>query len=88
MWGRNSDRTSSKTPTTTSPSPLFGPNLVRINDKMSREHLSNEDFFSQLAALVEKTQKKGHGSVHLTQKRSTFLASLVRKLRANTHSAQ
>ncbi|EMC95956.1 hypothetical protein BAUCODRAFT_510206 [Baudoinia panamericana UAMH 10762] len=33
------------------------------------QHLSNEDFFSQLSSLLESTQKKGHGSVYLTQKR-------------------
>ncbi|RMY08211.1 hypothetical protein D0867_09110, partial [Hortaea werneckii] len=35
-------------------------------------HLSADDFFTQLASLIEKTQQKGHGSVYLTQKRLTF----------------
>lgn len=34
-------------------------------------HLSADDFFAQLASLIEKTQQKGHGSVYLTQKRRT-----------------
>ncbi|TKA22015.1 hypothetical protein B0A50_08530 [Salinomyces thailandicus] len=38
-------------------------------------HLSADDFFTQLASLIEKTQHKGHGSVHLTQKRLTFDAN-------------
>ncbi|KAK3113706.1 hypothetical protein LTR53_008742 [Teratosphaeriaceae sp. CCFEE 6253] len=39
---------------------------------MAREHLSNDAFFTQLAALIEQTQQKGHGSVYLTQKRLSF----------------
>ncbi|KAF2160603.1 hypothetical protein M409DRAFT_28990 [Zasmidium cellare ATCC 36951] len=31
--------------------------------------LSSDEFFTQLATLLEKTQQKGHGSVFLTQKR-------------------
>ncbi|KAI7325241.1 hypothetical protein KC315_g8022 [Hortaea werneckii] len=37
--------------------------------------LSADDFFTQLASLIEKTQQKGHGSVYLTQKRLTFNTS-------------
>ncbi|KAF2724130.1 signal recognition particle, SRP9/SRP14 subunit [Polychaeton citri CBS 116435] len=36
---------------------------------MAKDHLENDEFFSRLASLIEKTQQKGHGSVHLTQKR-------------------
>ncbi|CBY02176.1 hypothetical protein IAQ61_006765 [Plenodomus lingam] len=39
---------------------------------MTRDHLSNEEFFSRLAHLFEYTRTKGHGSVYLTQKRLTF----------------
>jgi hypothetical protein len=39
---------------------------------MSGDHLSNEVFFTRLADLVEKTQQTGHGSVHLSQRRSKF----------------
>jgi len=35
-------------------------------------HLSNDAFFTQLAALIDKTQQDGHGSVYLTQKRLTY----------------
>ncbi|KAK0277799.1 hypothetical protein LTR35_009635 [Friedmanniomyces endolithicus] len=42
---------------------------------MAREHLSNDDFFTQLASLIETTHQKGHGSVYLTQKRLTFGSS-------------
>ncbi|CAK4003685.1 hypothetical protein AC578_6665 [Lecanosticta acicola] len=35
-------------------------------------HLGNDEFFTQLASLISKTQEKGHGSVYLTQKRLTF----------------
>jgi len=36
---------------------------------MAQGHLDNEEFFIQLASLIDKTQQKGHGSVYLTQKR-------------------
>ncbi|KAH7091115.1 signal recognition particle, SRP14 subunit [Paraphoma chrysanthemicola] len=39
---------------------------------MGREHLTNDEFFAQLANLFEHNRKKGHGSVYLTQKRLTF----------------
>ncbi|KAF1945793.1 signal recognition particle, SRP9/SRP14 subunit [Clathrospora elynae] len=39
---------------------------------MAREHLTNDEFFTQLANLFEYTRTKGHGSVYLTQKRMTF----------------
>ncbi|KAK5114442.1 hypothetical protein LTR62_002377 [Meristemomyces frigidus] len=39
---------------------------------MAKDHLDTEEFFTRLASLIEKTQQKGHGSVHLTQKRLTF----------------
>ncbi|KAK0258018.1 hypothetical protein LTR91_012980 [Friedmanniomyces endolithicus] len=39
---------------------------------MAREHLSNDDFFTQLVTLIETTHQKGHGSVYLTQKRLTY----------------
>ncbi|TKA69273.1 hypothetical protein B0A55_08515 [Friedmanniomyces simplex] len=39
---------------------------------MAREHLSNDEFFAQLASLVEKTHQKGHGSIYMTHKRLTF----------------
>nr|OQO21622.1 hypothetical protein B0A51_12798 [Rachicladosporium sp. CCFEE 5018] len=39
---------------------------------MAAGHISNGEFFTQLASLIEKTQKKGHGSVHLTQKRLSY----------------
>jgi len=38
---------------------------------MAQAHSSIDDFFSQLASLIEKTQQRGHGSVFLTQKRCT-----------------
>ncbi|KAK5169147.1 uncharacterized protein LTR77_006456 [Saxophila tyrrhenica] len=38
---------------------------------MAKAHLSHDEFFTQLATLLENTQKAGHGSVHLNQKRST-----------------
>ncbi|KAK3698795.1 hypothetical protein LTR37_016799 [Vermiconidia calcicola] len=37
---------------------------------MASGHLSNDEFFTKLTSLLEKTQKAGHGSVHFTQKRS------------------
>ncbi|KAJ4320568.1 hypothetical protein N0V94_003326 [Neodidymelliopsis sp. IMI 364377] len=39
---------------------------------MGRDHLSNDEFFTQLGNLFEHNRKKGHGSVYLTQKRLTF----------------
>ncbi|KAF2631647.1 signal recognition particle, SRP9/SRP14 subunit [Macroventuria anomochaeta] len=39
---------------------------------MGREHLSNDEFFTQLGNLFEHNRKKGHGSVYLTQKRLIF----------------
>ncbi|KAF1834322.1 signal recognition particle, SRP9/SRP14 subunit [Decorospora gaudefroyi] len=42
---------------------------------MGRDHLSNEEFFTQLANLFEYTRTKGHGTVYLTQKRMTFNTS-------------
>lgn len=36
-------------------------------------HLSSEEFFTQLASLIEKTQQNGHGSVFMTQKRSMHI---------------
>ncbi|KAK5733036.1 hypothetical protein LTR17_010043 [Elasticomyces elasticus] len=39
---------------------------------MARDHLSSDEFFTQLASLIEKTQQRGHGAVYLTQKRLTF----------------
>ncbi|KAF2457611.1 signal recognition particle 14kD protein-domain-containing protein [Lineolata rhizophorae] len=38
---------------------------------MPGNHLSNDEFFTQLVGLFESRQKKGHGSVLLTQKRLT-----------------
>lgn len=34
-------------------------------------HMSSDDFFTQLASLIERQQQKGHGSVYMTQKRRT-----------------
>ncbi|OCK82783.1 signal recognition particle, SRP9/SRP14 subunit [Lepidopterella palustris CBS 459.81] len=39
---------------------------------MAREHLSNDEFFTNLSGLLEANRKKGHGSVFLTQKRLNF----------------
>lgn len=39
---------------------------------MGREHLSNDEFFTQLGNLFEYNRKKGHGTVYLTQKRLAF----------------
>ncbi|OAL01274.1 signal recognition particle, SRP9/SRP14 subunit [Phaeosphaeriaceae sp. SRC1lsM3a] len=39
---------------------------------MGREHLTNDEFFTQLGNLFEHNRKKGHGTVYLTQKRLTF----------------
>ncbi|KAH7081684.1 signal recognition particle, SRP14 subunit, partial [Paraphoma chrysanthemicola] len=39
---------------------------------MGRDHLTNDEFFAQLANLFEHNRKKGHGSVYLIQKRLTF----------------
>jgi len=39
---------------------------------MGREHLTHDEFFTQLGNLFEHNRKKGHGSVYLTQKRLTF----------------
>ncbi|KAF2858882.1 signal recognition particle, SRP9/SRP14 subunit [Piedraia hortae CBS 480.64] len=41
---------------------------------MAQDHLSNDEFFTQLASVLQKTQKKGHGSVFLAQKRLTYQA--------------
>ncbi|KAF2195474.1 signal recognition particle, SRP9/SRP14 subunit [Zopfia rhizophila CBS 207.26] len=41
---------------------------------MAREHLSNDEFFTQLTNLFEHNRTKGHGSVYLTQKRITHTA--------------
>ncbi|ORY13297.1 signal recognition particle 14kD protein-domain-containing protein [Clohesyomyces aquaticus] len=38
---------------------------------MAGEHVSNDEFFTQLANLFEYNRKKGHGTVYLTQKRVT-----------------
>ncbi|KAI4726117.1 hypothetical protein E4T49_06183 [Aureobasidium sp. EXF-10728] len=35
-------------------------------------HLTNDEFFTKLASLLETRQQKGHGSIFLTQKRLTF----------------
>ncbi|KAJ4375055.1 hypothetical protein N0V83_002135 [Neocucurbitaria cava] len=42
---------------------------------MARDHLSNDEFFTQLNNLFEHTRTKGHGSVYLTQKRFAFDSS-------------
>ncbi|KAF2273921.1 signal recognition particle, SRP9/SRP14 subunit [Westerdykella ornata] len=39
---------------------------------MAGEHLTNDEFFKQLANLFELNRTKGHGSVYLTQKRFTY----------------
>lgn len=39
---------------------------------MGREHLSNDEFFTQLTNLFEYNRNKGHGSVYLSQKRLSF----------------
>ncbi|KAF2819782.1 signal recognition particle, SRP9/SRP14 subunit [Ophiobolus disseminans] len=39
---------------------------------MGREHLTNDEFFTQLGNLFELNRKKGHGSIILTQKRLTY----------------
>ncbi|WPH00176.1 Hypothetical protein R9X50_00299900 [Acrodontium crateriforme] len=39
---------------------------------MANPHKSNDEFFTQLASLIEHTQKKGHGAIHLSQKRLTY----------------
>ncbi|KAF2747069.1 signal recognition particle, SRP9/SRP14 subunit [Sporormia fimetaria CBS 119925] len=39
---------------------------------MAGDHLTNDEFFTQLANLFELNQKKGHGSIHLTQKRLAY----------------
>ncbi|GAB7352259.1 hypothetical protein MBLNU459_g2724t1 [Dothideomycetes sp. NU459] len=36
---------------------------------MAPAHLSNDEFFAKLSALLETRQQKGHGSIWLTQKR-------------------
>ncbi|CAO2654186.1 Nn.00g109190.m01.CDS01 [Neocucurbitaria sp. VM-36] len=42
---------------------------------MTRDHLSNDEFFTQLNNLFEHIRTKGHGSVYLTQKRFAFDSS-------------
>jgi len=39
---------------------------------MAQGHLSTEEFFTKLSALLESNREKGHGSIYLTQKRMTF----------------
>ncbi|KAF1979954.1 signal recognition particle, SRP9/SRP14 subunit [Bimuria novae-zelandiae CBS 107.79] len=39
---------------------------------VARDHLSNDEFFTQLGNLFEYNRKKGHGTVYLTQKRLAF----------------
>ncbi|KAH8819611.1 signal recognition particle 14kD protein-domain-containing protein [Xylogone sp. PMI_703] len=39
---------------------------------MSREHLSNDDFFLRLSELFDERRKKDHGTIYLTQKRMTY----------------
>ncbi|KAH7369903.1 signal recognition particle 14kD protein-domain-containing protein [Rhexocercosporidium sp. MPI-PUGE-AT-0058] len=39
--------------------------------KMSKGHLSNDDFFLRLSELFDDRRQKDHGSIYLTQKRST-----------------
>ncbi|KAF1916090.1 hypothetical protein BDU57DRAFT_515975 [Ampelomyces quisqualis] len=39
---------------------------------MAREHITNDEFFTQLRILFEHNRQKGHGTVYLTQKRLTF----------------
>ncbi|KAK5117132.1 hypothetical protein LTR85_008900 [Meristemomyces frigidus] len=38
-------------------------------------HASNDEFFTQLASLIDKQQQKGHGSVYMTQKRLSYDAN-------------
>ncbi|KAF2031059.1 signal recognition particle, SRP9/SRP14 subunit [Setomelanomma holmii] len=42
---------------------------------MGRDHLTTDEFFTQLANLFEHNRKKGHGSIYLTQKRLAFDSS-------------
>ncbi|KAF2687701.1 signal recognition particle, SRP9/SRP14 subunit [Lentithecium fluviatile CBS 122367] len=42
---------------------------------MAGDHLSNDEFFAQLANLFEHNRKKGHSSVYLVQKRLSFDSS-------------
>lgn len=53
---------------------------------MSSAALSNDEFFIQLAALIAKTQSKGHGSVHLTQKRRTYQFSFYDSRNAESNT--
>lgn len=39
---------------------------------MAHGHLSTEEFFIKLSALLDSNREKGHGSIYLTQKRMTF----------------
>jgi len=39
---------------------------------MAQGHLSTEEFFTKLSALLESNREKGYGSIYLTQKRMTF----------------
>ncbi|KAF2878111.1 signal recognition particle 14kD protein-domain-containing protein [Massariosphaeria phaeospora] len=39
---------------------------------MAGDHLSNEEFFTQLTNLFEHNRTKGHGSIYLTQKRLSY----------------
>ncbi|KAK6386565.1 hypothetical protein LTR65_008903 [Meristemomyces frigidus] len=38
-------------------------------------HSSNDEFFTQLASLIDQRQQQGHGSVYMTQKRLTYDAN-------------
>ncbi|KAF2012058.1 signal recognition particle, SRP9/SRP14 subunit [Aaosphaeria arxii CBS 175.79] len=39
---------------------------------MADAHLTNDEFFAQLASLFEHNRKTGHGTVYLTQKRLAY----------------
>jgi len=39
---------------------------------MASPHKSHDEFFSQLSALLDSRQQKGHGSIYLTQKRLSY----------------
>ncbi|KAK3058356.1 hypothetical protein LTR09_001434 [Extremus antarcticus] len=39
---------------------------------MAKAHLTHDQFFTQLSALLTATHSSGHGSIHLSQKRLTF----------------
>lgn len=39
---------------------------------MAETHLTNDEFFARLDKLFESNRQKGHGTIHLSQKRFTY----------------